>query len=533
MKNNWANNYYLLINLLESINDRLAGSVLVEVYQHNPREFVFQFGLNDDHLSLTFFAYGKESFVFTGKKDKPRHGAPLLFRELTGKEVKNTGVFQNDRSFYLQFDEDHRLVFKLYGRHANVIHFHGEEPVSMLRKKLRKDREKLFSEYHRPIEQTFENFQQKLREGDSAKSALKKLFPVWPEDVFDYLDNKEIEKEPEQQQWEMAEKLDSYFRVPKYYISRKPPDAKNDPGIFLTVFEVHDVVNKTNNVEEAVTGFAKLYLKNFNQLLIRNALLDHFRKQEKQLLQKTENSKQRIARLQSSHNYKSLADIIMANLHQLEKGTENARLYDFYNDSYVDIPMKSSLSPQKNAERYYRKGRNQSYELEKAEEQLNENLKKLEEVRSKLREAENEENRKQLQKWYNELFEKSSKAGKEEASATQFREFSYKGYRIYVGKSAQSNDKLTFGFANKNDLWLHARDRQGSHVIVRNPGVENFPSEVIERAAAIAAYYSKGKGESLCPVAYTRKKYVWKPKGANPGAAMLKNEKVLMVEPAI
>jgi predicted ribosome quality control (RQC) complex YloA/Tae2 family protein len=122
---------------------------------------------------------------------------------------------------------------------------------------------------------------------------------------------------------------------------------------------------------------------------------------------------------------------------------------------------------------------------------------------------------------------------KQQQHQSPFRQFEFEGYRIWVGKSAANNDELTMKHAHKNDLWLHAKDVAGSHVVLKwKPGHE-FPPKVIEHAAEIAAYYSKLKGSTLVPVAYTLRKFVRKPKGAEPGAVMVDKEEVMMVEPKI
>ena len=78
---------------------------------------------------------------------------------------------------------------------------------------------------------------------------------------------------------------------------------------------------------------------------------------------------------------------------------------------------------------------------------------------------------------------------------------------------------------------MHARDVSGSHVIVRNPSKETIPSPVLERAAELAAYYSKRRSDTLCPVIHTPRKYIRKPKGLAPGAVKVDKERVIMVVP--
>jgi predicted ribosome quality control (RQC) complex YloA/Tae2 family protein len=105
-------------------------------------------------------------------------------------------------------------------------------------------------------------------------------------------------------------------------------------------------------------------------------------------------------------------------------------------------------------------------------------------------------------------------------------------FDILVGKNSKSNDKLTQKHTYKEDLWLHARDVTGSHVVLKYQAGKPFPPIVIEKAASLAAFYSQGKSNSLQPVICTPKKYVRKTKNMLPGQVIVdKEEKVLMVEP--
>ncbi|MEL7006397.1 MAG: NFACT RNA binding domain-containing protein, partial [Bacteroidota bacterium] len=104
-------------------------------------------------------------------------------------------------------------------------------------------------------------------------------------------------------------------------------------------------------------------------------------------------------------------------------------------------------------------------------------------------------------------------------------------FDIYIGKNARANDELLRKYAFKEDLWLHAKDVSGSHVLVKHKAAKPFGAPVIEKAAQLAAYYSKRKNDTLCPVIYTPRKFVRKRKNDPPGAVVVEKEKVLLVEP--
>lgn len=120
---------------------------------------------------------------------------------------------------------------------------------------------------------------------------------------------------------------------------------------------------------------------------------------------------------------------------------------------------------------------------------------------------------------------------KESQEQVPFKRFDVEGFEVLVGKSAKGNDEMLRNYAWKEDLWLHAKDVSGSHVLVKFKSGIKFPKSVIERAAELAAYYSKNKNESLAAVIYTPSKYVRKVKGSAPGAVLVAKENILLIPP--
>jgi len=112
-----------------------------------------------------------------------------------------------------------------------------------------------------------------------------------------------------------------------------------------------------------------------------------------------------------------------------------------------------------------------------------------------------------------------------------FKRFEIDGFELLVGKSAKANDELLRHYSWKDDLWFHARDVSGSHAILKHQSGREFSAPTIERAAELAAYYSKNKNEPISAVAYTSCKYVRKVKGSAPGSVSIDKENVIMVQP--
>jgi predicted ribosome quality control (RQC) complex YloA/Tae2 family protein len=103
------------------------------------------------------------------------------------------------------------------------------------------------------------------------------------------------------------------------------------------------------------------------------------------------------------------------------------------------------------------------------------------------------------------------------------------GDAIYIGRTGQQNDEVTFTIANPDDLWLHVRSMPGAHVILRANG--RLSEDTIERAASLAAWYSDGRNATAVPVDVTERRHVRKIKGAGPGMVTYRNERTLNVRP--
>lgn len=105
------------------------------------------------------------------------------------------------------------------------------------------------------------------------------------------------------------------------------------------------------------------------------------------------------------------------------------------------------------------------------------------------------------------------------------------GFEIIVGRGARENDQVTFKLARPNDLWLHAADYPGAHVVIRNHTRGEVPHRTLVEAAQLAAFTSQAKDDSKVSVNYTARKFISKPKGAAPGLVRLLQFKTLLIEP--
>lgn len=106
------------------------------------------------------------------------------------------------------------------------------------------------------------------------------------------------------------------------------------------------------------------------------------------------------------------------------------------------------------------------------------------------------------------------------------------GYPVLIGRNSRQNDELTFRTARRQDMWLHARQAPGSHVIVRRDTPSPVPDTVLAAAAATAAYYSANRDAATVPVDVTEVSNVRRMPGGKPGMVVYTGERTLSVSPA-
>jgi predicted ribosome quality control (RQC) complex YloA/Tae2 family protein len=108
------------------------------------------------------------------------------------------------------------------------------------------------------------------------------------------------------------------------------------------------------------------------------------------------------------------------------------------------------------------------------------------------------------------------------------RFYSASGLEILVGRNARQNDQITFTVASSADLWLHARDIPGAHVIIRSGG-QQVDEATLQAAAQLAAYYSRSRGDRAVPVAIAPRRFVTRVAGGRPGQVHVRQEETLVV----
>jgi predicted ribosome quality control (RQC) complex YloA/Tae2 family protein len=309
--------------------------------------------------------------------------------------------------------------------------------------------------------------------------------------------------------------------------SPKPDDLKVFPqDDFEGLSEALDVFYLSQEAEknfQAKVGVAR------NKL---NQETNKSRKLLKKLSQDLENHG-------DADNWKKLGDLLLANLATAAREKDKVLVMDYFDENVpvLEIEIDENDSLTEAAEKFfkkYTKARNAKTELTKRIADLESKIEKYDLRKAELEEAVAERDVDFLAEYNGEKLEvKPAKSRDKQTEgfkgARQY--FSSEGYEILVGKGSKDNDYLTFKIAKASDLWLHAADYPGSHVIVKNPNRSEIPPKTLLEAAQAAAFFSHAKDQPKVAVHYTPKKFINKPKGAGAGLVSMSSFKTILVEP--
>jgi predicted ribosome quality control (RQC) complex YloA/Tae2 family protein len=449
---------------------------------------------------------------------KARNNAIPYFSELKGSRVTDLIQASNERAFYLIFSNGYKLLFKLFGNRANAILFNGQDQVQTLFKRnLPKDKELTLSGINRNIDHSWEAF---LKEGAN----LHKTFFTLGKITERYLLTQGYDNLGVPEKFQLIKDTLAYMEQPQYFVTRFEGKA------ILSLFRIGEVMGAYTSASEALNHFYQAHYRYNHLEKLRQEVWQKINSRIKSSEIFISKASAGITELEGGIPVEEIANIIMANLHAIPPGSEKITLFDFYRNKDIEIPLKKDLSPQKNAEVLYRKSKNRPKEVERLKKNLAEMENRVNVLKEDALKVQKADQHRELDFYFNKYIRRPEKV--EAVAEDLFKTYEFQGFKIFVGRNAGNNDELTQNFAHKDDLWLHARDVSGSHVVIRHQAGKQFPRTVIEKAAQLAAWYSKRKNDSLCPVIYTLKKYVRKQKGAAKGAVKVEREDVIMVVPS-
>ena len=509
------NSYFALRIWLRQARGLMEGATLREIRQRQWRELAMSFVQGEEAYTLKTTFVANNSFLAPVARPVGAQWQPI-FNGLNGHTVARVVLHRFDRSFRLETVEGAVVLFRLHGNAGNVhVQLTDADSREVLRWRRTSDIALPLTNLPEDVGFSLPHL---LADQPLTAKALGKLMPpLGAKPIQAWLGLQGFDSLPLQRQHDCLNTLHNLLDKPALFCvdmrheltfgglpmadALKKSFAEIGPAL-VAVEKEAGYVAVVKNLREQLTSLVERRIARLEKLL------------DAPDVQSTE---------RLSHSQKG--DLVMANLHSIATGAKKALLYDFYHDREVELRLNPDLSPQKNAEVSYQKARNEhlAAEARKRVETLRwEQLGLWQARQAQLAATTSPTMMSALQaEWQgNALAEESA----------PFNGFDLAGYTILVGRNAQNNDELV-RCTHKDDLWLHARDATGSHVVIKRKGLAPPPDFVIEQAAETAAWFSKRRTDSLCPVIVTEKKWVLKPKGAAPGAVRVLRERVVLVVP--
>jgi len=492
-------NAFTIEILATELGEILNGSHLSESYSTSPTDLVIEFSAAALQIQ---FLRGEIFFFIKENQEVIRNKVPQ-FKELHGLQLHKVEPHRYDRSFHLEFEDGLRLQFLCFGRNSRVYFKHNDEVAQF------PFRKKIAAFDYSPVE---------YKDADltalTEQSFSKKCRFATPEQVQALVQSGFFQTNDRVKSWDhwVNDQLGK-----EYAINR----SEDVPRLVLAKG------HRKGQLFSLYDQFAREYIRAIRIKSLKDRIIHRIHHDLNVRKKKLASMQDYAQDLSADLSYRQRADLIMANVHLNVKNQKSLEVYDFFHDRDVKIPIKPDISLQANAERYYRKSKNQHLELEKKAEKIKALETDIERLEDELLEVDACDDIKSLRKFEKKENEQHKK---QDSKKAVFQTVQFRGFDIWIGKNAKQNDAVLHA-SSKNDIWLHLRDQAGSHVVIRNQNNEKIPEDVLTFAASLAAWHSKGKNEHTAAVIHTPRKFVRKFKGALPGQVKVDREDVILVDP--
>lgn len=243
--------------------------------------------------------------------------------------------------------------------------------------------------------------------------------------------------------------------------------------------------------------------------------------------------------LEHADEYRIKGELITANLYRIKQGPV-AEVENFYKEGapLERIELNPSKTPNENAQAFFKRYNKAKISAEKAAlqaEKTSEELDYLSTIEDSIAQAQNDADLIDIRLELEEAGYAKRRVqprGKKKPPLPSPTHLYIDGYELFIGKNNHQNDYVTLKIGRNADLWLHTKDIHGSHVIVKaHRDYDGFTPAIIEKAATLAAWFSKARYSAKIPVDYTLRKNVHKPSGAKPGMVIYTDQQTTYITP--
>lgn len=562
---------FLLQAVVDELKPILTGRRLVKVYQPSDTDLALDFQLGSGKsLIVSIGPAGPAAFLGQRTVDDASKGKPLppfalrLRKQLGSSTLVNIEKLGDDRVIDLDFriyndSSQHsvrRLTLSLVGKSADVFLVEDSDVVDSLRKG-----EHARGPYRRPLPVTDridpltipdDTWQQLVAqaEGDVARAAarLLGLTPVLCRELA-WLAR---DVSPVVALRELCDRMTAHPARPGIYSAVELAELMRRPGLVDDSLTLSNIsldhlaglpLARFASVNEAAEAYFKLVTERQHFSALKQRLNANLRQRLKKQQRLRENLEEELTKFQQEPVLQRFGDLLLANINSAVKAGDDFLVTDYFTaeQPQVSVPTAAQPDAQSAAAHYFKAARKARNGLIAVRERISQTDAEVTKLQRSLLDADHAANIEDVTVMLKQagLSGSDTRSRKDAARAEAKQRLpgirryrSADGYEILVGRSERDNDHLTMRIARSSDLWFHAADYPGSHVVLRNPSRKTIAPGSIIAAAQLAAKFSQAAAENKVAVNYCERKFVSKPKGFSPGQVRLSSFKTIIVEPA-
>jgi len=543
--------------MVRELKDQLVTGRISKIHQPYDHEVVLVIrarGKNQRLLLSAHPSYARiqlTEIAYTNP-DNPPNFVMMLRKHLEGAILEDIHQVENDRVVHFTFSkrdelgdlQDIVLIVELMGRHSTIVLLNQQTGKILDAIKHVGHSQNTYrsilpgSEYIEPPKQS---------QLDPFKVSKEQLFTLLS--TADVLDGRYLQQQFQGFGRDTAEEL-------AVRLTQRPNEKIAVWSAFFS--SLKEQITPTLGLKNQKEFFAPLAFETFEQsqkYATLSMLLDAFygEKAEKdrvkqlgnELIRKVDNEIKRnqtklakrektLKDSENAEDFRRDGELLTTFMTQVPRGATSVDLLNYYEENApITITLNPSLTPNQNAQKYFQKYQKLKNAVKLIYDQIAEAKDEIAYLESILAQLEiagpmDIEVIKEELVASGYLKQKRAKKNRKHAPSKPERFIASDGTEILVGKNNLQNDQLTLKQARKSDIWLHAKNIPGSHVIIKN---DQPSEETLLEAAELAAYFSKFRQSAQVPVDYVAVKHIHKPNGAKPGFVIYENQKTLFVTP--
>ena len=535
---------FFLHHMVEELRSELVNGRIQKINQPFEQELVLQIRSNRQSHRLLLSAhpvFGRIQLTQTTFENpaQPSTFIMVLRKYLQGAVIESIEQVENDRIVEITVSNkneigDHiqaTLIIEIMGKHSNIL---------LVDKSSHKILEAI---KHVGFSQ---NSYRTLLPGSSyiAPPGTESLnpFTIQDEKLFEILQTQELTAKNLQSLFQglgrdTANELESILVSDKLSTFRHFFGQETKPYLTETSFSPVPFANQVGEPFASLSDLLDTYYKD-------KAERDRVKQQASELIRRVENELQKnrhklkkqekeLLATDNAEEFRQKGELLTTFLHQVPNDQDQVILDNYYTNQPITIALDKALTPNQNAQRYFKRYQ----KLKEAVKYLTELIEEtkatilyLESVETVLNQAGLEEIAEIREELIQTGFIRRRQREKIQKRKKPEQYLASDGETIiYVGRNNLQNEELTFKMARKEELWFHAKDIPGSHVVIS--GNLDPSDEVKTDAAELAAFFSKGRLSNLVQVDMIEVKKLNKPTGGKPGFVTYTGQKTLRVTP--